>query len=312
MTWIRKGCWCGCVVAFMATTGFSQNIFLVELDGGASQTHLTGTDETVFMAVGETITVGIYLTDGVSNTPINAYQWQNPCAATPLDGATGAVDYVDPSILVNRFREDFILLGFSGFTDPDFGNCPAGGTPIGNPRLGVTPFPFPDPRLVGVSPAVYLGEFALTVTSGVSGEQYSFAVNCVPTDLCDPEWVATTFLRDENHSGEPYTAMTKDRLIIEIVECSVSTDCDDLDVCTFDACADGQCSHDFTVYGDVNGMGVVDLDDILCVLAGFEALGNCPNADIWPSCTGNGLIDMDDILSVIAAFGGADPCCGGG
>ncbi len=72
------------------------------------------------------------------------------------------------------------------------------------------------------------------------------------------------------------------------------------------------------VYGDLTGEGVVDLDDILCVLGAFRGDGgecslanNLPlllsRADIDP-CGGNGVVDLDDILAVLAALQGVNGC----
>lgn len=68
-----------------------------------------------------------------------------------------------------------------------------------------------------------------------------------------------------------------------------------------------------SVFGDVKTPldGIVNIDDILCVLAGFSNFSNCPLGDLQP-CFGNGVISLDDILWVLAAFGGVDHCCGGG
>ena len=81
--------------------------------------------------------------------------------------------------------------------------------------------------------------------------------------------------------------------------------------CTIDSCNGQTCENQAIVYGDVNESGNVDLDDILCVIAGFGETAACPAADI-AGCVANGVIDLDDILAVIGAFGGIDPCCGGG
>jgi hypothetical protein len=66
-----------------------------------------------------------------------------------------------------------------------------------------------------------------------------------------------------------------------------------------------------SVFGDVKSPqdGLVNLDDILCVLGGFSNLSLCPLGDIHP-CPGNGAVTLDDILWVLAAFAGADYCCG--
>lgn len=62
-----------------------------------------------------------------------------------------------------------------------------------------------------------------------------------------------------------------------------------------------------SVFGDVNNSGLVNLDDILCVLAGFSNFNTCPKGDLAP-CGGNGLINLDDILRVLGAFAGQNPC----
>jgi len=60
--------------------------------------------------------------------------------------------------------------------------------------------------------------------------------------------------------------------------------------------------------GDVNLTGVIDVDDILCVLDAFAGTGTCPGVDLYP-CGGNELIDVDDILVMLDAFAGtAEPC----
>ena len=64
------------------------------------------------------------------------------------------------------------------------------------------------------------------------------------------------------------------------------------------------------LYADIvpaGGNGVIDLDDVLCALAGFAAAAACPAADLAP-CEGNGIIDLDDVLAVLATFAGTPPC----
>jgi hypothetical protein len=67
--------------------------------------------------------------------------------------------------------------------------------------------------------------------------------------------------------------------------------------------------------GDTIGNCVVDLDDILTILAAFSALNQCdpafPNSvNAFPcgqACE-LGVVDLDDILSVLAAFSGTFGC----
>jgi hypothetical protein len=53
-----------------------------------------------------------------------------------------------------------------------------------------------------------------------------------------------------------------------------------------------------------------NLDDILYELADFSDGGSAthPSNDLAPACTGNGIINLDDLLAVLAAFAGNDPC----
>ena len=104
----------------------------------------------------------------------------------------------------------------------------------------------------------------------------------------------------------------------------VPDECNDLDVCTCDACVGGSCQNTpkpTNRTGDVNCSGGTSatLDDIIYVLNGFSAgnpgfYANFPNADIAPLCTGNGSVNLDDIIAILNQFAlgaGMDPCCGG-
>lgn len=81
--------------------------------------------------------------------------------------------------------------------------------------------------------------------------------------------------------------------------------------CNHATCTGGACRYACVRYGDVapfpGGNRIVNLDDILCVLAGFANPTACPNADIAP-CEGNLIINLDDILAVLGAFAGGNPC----
>jgi len=61
------------------------------------------------------------------------------------------------------------------------------------------------------------------------------------------------------------------------------------------------------LWGDLNGSGVVDVDDMIIMLIAFAAPPSY-HADLFP-CDTNNIVDIDDILSVLAAFsGGGYPC----
>ena len=68
------------------------------------------------------------------------------------------------------------------------------------------------------------------------------------------------------------------------------------------------------LFGDVAPLfGVIDFDDILCILDGFADIAACPQGDIvgagvaCPPFEANG-IDFDDVLAVLDTFGGNPPC----
>ncbi len=65
-------------------------------------------------------------------------------------------------------------------------------------------------------------------------------------------------------------------------------------------------------YGDIfppGGNGTADIDDLLCLLAGFANFADCSAGDIVP-CAGNGIIDIDDVLGGLIAFTGNSICEG--
>jgi hypothetical protein len=68
-------------------------------------------------------------------------------------------------------------------------------------------------------------------------------------------------------------------------------------------------------FGDVDCTGKVDVDDLVCVVAGYADYCNCPNADVDGAidrCIPDGDVDVDDLVAIVLAYGGGDPCgCGG-
>ncbi|MEK6675664.1 MAG: YncE family protein, partial [Planctomycetota bacterium] len=64
------------------------------------------------------------------------------------------------------------------------------------------------------------------------------------------------------------------------------------------------------VYGDLDGSGIVDIDDLGCTLNAFMLLSSCPAADIFPCGGGDGLVDLDDLIGLLNAFAGISLCPG--
>jgi hypothetical protein len=81
---------------------------------------------------------------------------------------------------------------------------------------------------------------------------------------------------------------------------------DDILTKSFD-CISCQLHGDVAPVGPPAGNCIVNLDDILCLLAGFANAANCRSGDIAP-CGGNGIINLDDILSGLGAFAGSYAC----
>lgn len=66
-------------------------------------------------------------------------------------------------------------------------------------------------------------------------------------------------------------------------------------------------------YGDVVRSGIIDVDDISCVLVGFSTFADCLAGDVTSPkvpCTPDGMIDVDDILAILDAFSGLSTCPG--
>ncbi len=90
--------------------------------------------------------------------------------------------------------------------------------------------------------------------------------------------------------------------------------CDDAEYCTDDACVLSEgCvfTARYEPYGDIYPAvsdGVVDLQDITCVLEGFGAPAACPRGDFFPCGGGGDGIDLADIVAVLQSFAQEGPC----
>jgi DNA-binding beta-propeller fold protein YncE len=60
-------------------------------------------------------------------------------------------------------------------------------------------------------------------------------------------------------------------------------------------------------FGDLDGSGDVDVNDVLYVLDGFADFAAFPGADVAP-CGGDGQVDVGDVLFVLGAFSGSPAC----
>ncbi len=94
-------------------------------------------------------------------------------------------------------------------------------------------------------------------------------------------------------------------------ECASVADCDDRIDCTADECITpaNACGHTplTILYGDLDGSGMVELADLLCVLAAYELEDSCSGADIFP-CMPDGTVELGDLLAILGAYEGLPPC----
>jgi hypothetical protein len=152
-------------------------------------------------------------------------------------------------------------------------------------------------RYLHATPAASTG----TVAIAVAGDPADEDVSCVFAYVqADGTLTAEPFYRSPTWWG---TAKIHDAAIIPGASFVLQTDC------RFDTSAAQ--SVETLPFGETNGVGPVDLDDILCVLAAFsENYGLCAleATDLAP-CTPDGVVDLDDILLVLSAFSGEpEPC----
>ena len=66
-------------------------------------------------------------------------------------------------------------------------------------------------------------------------------------------------------------------------------------------------------YGDVDGSGESDLDDLMCMLAGLSGIFNCrgvlpDDLDIAPCIDGDGDLNLHDLLGLLDTLAGSAPC----
>jgi len=94
--------------------------------------------------------------------------------------------------------------------------------------------------------------------------------------------------------------------------CAQDADCVVSDICAIGKCECGSCTITAQMYGDLNRDGIVDIEDIFCVLDAFQGeRRDCSSmtfADIG-LCMPDGRIDLLDILGVLDAFSGQQNCC---
>ncbi|MEK6674679.1 MAG: hypothetical protein AABZ47_03380 [Planctomycetota bacterium] len=90
--------------------------------------------------------------------------------------------------------------------------------------------------------------------------------------------------------------------------CDDGDPCTDNDTCTAEFTCEG--NYAFTPYGDLvygSGRGIIDVDDLWCVLLAWVNLSDCPQADVFP-CGGDTQVDLDDLVALLASFNGDFAC----
>jgi len=273
---------------------------------------------------GQTVDVELFIT---TNRAIRTEgtQYDLPCVVTASPGGSGTLTFVSATV------------------DPDgdgFAGPSSGGAPFFTGANGQHPFApstciFYAVGPVG-APAVdvpagvirYLGTITYHIDDCAAGD-FRLAYECTdqPGGVCDnvPEPTNTTRHREDNPPGGgigPLVSLelTEITLNVPIGPCCASfnvvPDCNAYCCevvqkgCNSFRTAAAMCLP--ATYGDAypsetNGDGLIDSDDIFCMLSNFQELGACPGADIAP-CGGDGMMDVDDVLAMLNTFSGQPPC----
>ena len=157
------------------------------------------------------------------------------------------------------------------------------------------------PRYLQFDPQATAPTFAILVT----GDECVDEVTCVSAYVQPNGTLGTApFFQSESAWG---VIKVKGELIrpgvryVSYIECS--------DGAEF-GCGDSSAAATYR-WGDLNNSGVVNIDDILCLLEGFSGdYTSCLREamDIM-GCTPNGVVDLDDLIELLVAFqGDGIPC----
>lgn len=266
-----------------------------------------------------TVVLRLWLEDTVSAGlgPMRVYSMTFPCDASPLGASSGTVAHdIDGPTACGA------LSPCEDLTDPTYPFAPGTALPGGGtadcdcvpscilPRSSCTAI-FPSGAVDVVEPA-YIAELTYTASLDARGE---WGVTIVNPDVGRG---GNSYIRSEPLGNILFDFADPMAIIsIPVAECFDGVQC--LGELTKYECLVEQSglSWDEHVYGDVfpigNPNGVVDFDDILCILNGFANEEDCPAGDIigsvfeCPPGNTNG-IDFDDILFALDAFAG-NPAC---
>lgn len=123
------------------------------------------------------------------------------------------------------------------------------------------------------------------------GPSFDFNVNGIPDECeqdCSGDGILDEFEPDCNGNRVPDSCE---------ISSGAAQDCNENDI-----------PDDCEIYGDLDGNGVVTLEDILCAVGGFQNFASCPLGDLYPCGGGDGRIDLMDLLAILRAFSGSSVC----
>ena len=209
-------------------------------------------------------------------------------------GNSGAVAIDCTSLAVDESHLAYILGARASLVIPDASAC--------SPRASFIVALASAPPVSIPTTGAYVAELCFDVSVDASGTFTSDWIN---------PGIETKILDDTGLQAIPNAVY--DGLVINVVPCTAEADCYDGNVCTQDQCIAGTCRNSLSKYGDVDHNGVINIFDLLCILAGFGGnFSTCSfvDDDIAP-CEPNDTIDIFDLLAVLVAFSGGDPCCDG-
>ncbi len=302
VVWTPRFAWAMLLAALLTTTGFGQpRLFTIPL-GADPAAFASGTTEMEAPAGGR-----VCVEFRLSGEPTELFA-ANLLIQEPFGWPDNGLLIVEDSPKIDRTHPDFVgnffpsspLVVQQNCCCAAACQCPPDGGCDADFRVGYLIAALaPEDFATVPETAVYLGQHCYQ-----AGPQLgSFVV-----EWLEPELSTKLVAPGET---EPMLGVVYDPHVVHVVECTERAQCLIDDPCAREACVEGVCTYTDVAYGDVDGNGVRNLFDIICIIKGMGGeFERCTfeDADIEP-CGGNGLLDDFDVMAAAEATIGVDPCC---
>ena len=319
----RKGFLCFCVLAIGSASALGQRVFVVP----EGQTPTLGQTYTIDAKGGEELRLEVWVENLPAGEKLKEWNVVMPCSAS--GGVAGSIDYPVATERIRPFVDvDHPFYVFAGLPPngvfSSVGSCPTG-------MLPSFPSVFQSVYLgtgVPVTTPKYMATFTYIVTNDAEG---TFTIAAAPATICGK---FGTWLRKDEQGLVCFQNVQFDPITINVRLgrcCIVDQSCPQ--VCQEEvlqrACEDqggrftpdvscaADCPPHCQLHGDVfppsplRGNCVVDIDDVVYMLAAFTDIDPCtnfPDTDLFP-CEGPcSTVDIDDIVSVLGAFAETYDC----